>query len=103
MNVANERTRSCWMDFRPPNAPVLEANAEADAVVVGSGIAGLSVAYELASRGRSVRVLDRGEIASGMTARTTAHLASALDDLYSELVSSRGENIAHMLYESLAA
>ena len=32
-----------------------------DAVVVGGGVVGLSVAYELARRGRQVLVLDRGE------------------------------------------
>jgi signal transduction histidine kinase len=32
--------------------------------------------------GRSVIVLDRGRIGSGMTARTTVHLASALSNAY---------------------
>ncbi|MFN2579026.1 MAG: FAD-dependent oxidoreductase, partial [Pyrinomonadaceae bacterium] len=41
---------------------------------VGAGIAGLSVAYELARAGKSVVVLDRDQIGSGETARTTAHL-----------------------------
>jgi hypothetical protein len=51
MNVANERTKSCWMDFRLPDYPTLDSNISADVVVVGSGVAGLSVAYELALRG----------------------------------------------------
>jgi glycine/D-amino acid oxidase-like deaminating enzyme/nitrite reductase/ring-hydroxylating ferredoxin subunit len=103
MNVANERTKSSWMDFRLPDYPSLDANISADVVVVGSGIAGLSVAYELALQRQSVVMVDRGGIGSGMTARTTAHLASALDDFYSELFSSRDENIARLLHESLAA
>jgi glycine/D-amino acid oxidase-like deaminating enzyme/nitrite reductase/ring-hydroxylating ferredoxin subunit len=103
MNVANERTKSSWMDFRLPDYPSLDANISADVVVVGSGIAGLSVAYELALQRQSVVMVDRGGIGSGMTARTTAHLASALDDFYSELFSSRDENTARLLHESLAA
>ena len=83
MNVFAEQTRSPWMDVKVAGAPVLDSAERADVAVIGAGIAGLSVAYELLDRGKSVIVLDRGEIGSGMTARTTAHLATALDDNYS--------------------
>jgi glycine/D-amino acid oxidase-like deaminating enzyme len=83
--------------------PSAVGSGRADVVVVGSGIAGLSVAYELANRGRSVVVLDRGKIGSGMTARTTAHLASALDDDYKELISVRGQDCARLCYQSVTA
>jgi glycine/D-amino acid oxidase-like deaminating enzyme/nitrite reductase/ring-hydroxylating ferredoxin subunit len=62
-----------------------------DVVVVGAGIAGLSVAYHLCRRGRSVVVLDKGWIGSGETGRTTAHLSSALDDRYTVLERRHGE------------
>jgi glycine/D-amino acid oxidase-like deaminating enzyme/nitrite reductase/ring-hydroxylating ferredoxin subunit len=103
VNVANEKTRSLWMEISIPDAPALAENARADVVVIGSGIAGLSTAYELAVRGRSVVVVDRGGIGRGMTARTTAHLASALDDYYSELIKTRGRDVAQLTYESIAA
>jgi ribulose 1,5-bisphosphate synthetase/thiazole synthase len=49
VNVAAERTRSLWMDCEvAPRSPVLDGNESADTVIVGSGIAGLSTAYELA-------------------------------------------------------
>ncbi len=38
---------------------------EADIIVIGGGIAGASAAYHLAARGRSVALLERGDIASG--------------------------------------
>jgi ribulose 1,5-bisphosphate synthetase/thiazole synthase len=79
MSVYYERSRSVWMDIDPKSFPSLGVNTTADVVVVGSGIAGLSTAYELARRRSSVVVLDRGPIGRGMTARTTAHLTSALD------------------------
>jgi glycine/D-amino acid oxidase-like deaminating enzyme/nitrite reductase/ring-hydroxylating ferredoxin subunit len=91
------------MDLKAAKASALERSEDADVVVVGSGIAGLSCAYELAARGRSVIVLDRGDIGSGMTARTTAHLASALDDDYAKLLKSRGLDCARQLYQSLLA
>jgi glycine/D-amino acid oxidase-like deaminating enzyme/nitrite reductase/ring-hydroxylating ferredoxin subunit len=103
MNVAEERTKSFWMDTEVAAAPPLDGDRTADVVVIGSGIAGLSTAYELIARGRSVVVLDRGRIGSGMTARTTAHLASALDDRYAALISVRGIDAARVVYESQAA
>ncbi|WP_375159751.1 FAD-dependent oxidoreductase [Bradyrhizobium sp. RDT46] len=103
MNVRDEHTRSPWMDVSVAEAPALSGTVGADVVVIGSGIAGLSVAYELACHGRSVVVLDRGSIGSGMTARTTAHLATALDDGYDALVKVRGLDCARRLYQSVAA
>jgi glycine/D-amino acid oxidase-like deaminating enzyme/nitrite reductase/ring-hydroxylating ferredoxin subunit len=103
MNVADERTRSLWTDVTVAAAPCLDRNETADVAVVGSGIAGLSVAYELAQRGAKVVVLDRADIGTGMTARTTAHLASAFDDGYAELIKTRGRDVARLVYRSQAA
>jgi glycine/D-amino acid oxidase-like deaminating enzyme/nitrite reductase/ring-hydroxylating ferredoxin subunit len=103
MNVAEEKTRSVWMDTPVAEASQLDGDQTADVAVIGSGIAGLSTAYELMSRGRSVVVLDRGRIGSGMTARTTAHLASALDDRYADLIEARGLDAARIVYQSQAA
>jgi glycine/D-amino acid oxidase-like deaminating enzyme/nitrite reductase/ring-hydroxylating ferredoxin subunit len=84
-------------------APVLDRDEHADAVVVGSGIVGMSVAFELAKAGKKVVVLDRGPIGQGMTARTTAHLTAECDDGFDELISRRGEDIARLWYQSQAA
>lgn len=103
MNVFHEKSRSCWMEVEPKAFPALQRNETADVVVIGSGIAGLSTAYELARRGSIVIVLDRGPIARGMTARTTAHLTSALDDFYKELIKIRGEGLAKTHFASQAS
>ena len=47
MNVAEENTKSVWMDTEVAEAPALDGDQRADVVVIGSGIAGLSAAYEL--------------------------------------------------------
>src|SRR5205085_8474956 len=104
MNVADERSRSCWIEDAPAiDASPLQSDQKCDVAVIGSGIAGLSTAYELSRFGRSVIVIDRGRIGRGMTARTTAHLATELDDLYSELTRVRGENEARIYYDSQVA
>jgi glycine/D-amino acid oxidase-like deaminating enzyme/nitrite reductase/ring-hydroxylating ferredoxin subunit len=102
-NVQSERSVSLWMPISAVEAPQLGDSRPADLVVIGAGIAGLSIAYEALKRGRGVMILDRGAIASGMTARTTAHLASALDDRYFEFIKLRGEEEARSLYASLVS
>ncbi len=91
-------SRSLWMEIDvAPDATPLFTNERCDVVVVGSGIAGLSTAYELAKRNLSVIVIDRARICSGMTARTTAHLAPLCDDLMSEMTKLRGKELAQGL------
>ena len=95
---------SLWRaEFEPLAYPPLQADAECDLVVIGSGIAGLSSAYEAARFDARVIVIDRGDISSGMTARTTAHLVSEIDDRYFDLIKVAGEENAKLYYESQVA
>jgi glycine/D-amino acid oxidase-like deaminating enzyme/nitrite reductase/ring-hydroxylating ferredoxin subunit len=104
MSVSRERSVSLWMSTPVfENAPALDRKETADVVVIGSGIAGLSVAYELAGRGQDVVVLDRGPIGKGMTSRTTAHLTAQCDDGFHQLIGRRGEEAARLWYQSQAA
>src|SRR5436190_10518601 len=97
-------SKSLWMDIDVmPAAGALDGDANCDVAVVGSGIAGISTAYELSQRGRSVIVIDRKRIAGGMTSRTSAHLAPLCDDLMSEFRKIRGPEAARRFYESQAA
>lgn len=91
MDQTSQGTRSLWMNELPRAAPALTSNRRTEVVVVGAGIAGLTTAYLLARAGREVLVLDLGGVGHGMTARTTAHLAAALDDRWYRLVSQHGE------------
>ena len=95
---------SLWTaEFNMPTYPPLAEGARCGLLVVGSGIAGLSSAYEAARCGADVIVIDRGGIAGGITARTTAHLASEIDDFYSELIRAVGEEDARLYHESQVA
>ena len=53
--------------------------------------------------GLDVLVLDQGPIGGGQTARTSAHLASALDDRFYMLEKRFGRRNAKLCYESHAA
>src|SRR3954468_6478866 len=81
----------------------LRENTGCDVCVVGAGIAGLSVAYELGRTGQQVIVIDDGAIGRGMTGRTTAHLVNALDDRYYDIEKYHGEDGAVMAAQSHSA
>src|SRR3954466_4821220 len=79
-------TQSIWQATASiPSRPPLEDHVTADVCVVGAGIAGLSVAYQLARAGKRVVVLEKEQIGSGETGRTTAHLSKEIDDRYTAL------------------
>ncbi|MBR0698193.1 FAD-dependent oxidoreductase [Bradyrhizobium lablabi] len=94
-------SKSLWADVDVmPAAGSLAEDVECDVVVVGSGIAGTSTAYEVCKRGKSVVIIDRGRIAGGMTSRTSAHLAPLCDDLVSEI---KGSDATKLFCDSQAA
>ena len=103
MNVENERSRSLWMQAERPKARPLSSDLKVETLVVGAGIAGLSTAYELLLRGHEVAVVDRGAIAGGMTARTSAHLSCQIDDRYAKVIDVHGEEAAFRYFESQKA
>lgn len=73
---------SLWSDTadKPKQYQSLMADISADVCVIGAGISGLTVAYFLQKAGKKVIVVEAKKIGAGETSRTTAHLASALDD-----------------------
>ena len=97
-------TRSLWQDTASvPPRPALAEHVTTDVCVVGAGIAGLSVAYHLAQRGQRVVVVEKEQIGSGETGRTTAHLANAIDDRYVALEKAVGAENAKLAAESHTA
>jgi glycine/D-amino acid oxidase-like deaminating enzyme/nitrite reductase/ring-hydroxylating ferredoxin subunit len=98
-------TSSFWVeDVGLEQRSPLDSDISCDLVVIGSGIAGLSAAYEAARGGWAVVVIDRAATVGGvMTPRTTAHLATELDDYYHYLVKARGEDDARLYYDSQVA
>ncbi|HEV8589712.1 MAG TPA: FAD-dependent oxidoreductase [Pyrinomonadaceae bacterium] len=86
MHATSGTTVSVWAaNADTPSEKSLNKDTSANVVVIGAGIAGLSTAYLLSQKGKTVIVLDDGPIGGGMTARTTAHLTNALDDRFYEL------------------
>lgn len=82
---------------------MLPSELTTDVCVVGAGIVGMSAAYHLTGAGLQVVVIDDGPIGGGETSRTTAHLASALDDRFYRLERMHGPEGARLAAASHAA
>lgn len=100
---ADQAHRSVWLDTATPRTPPLGSAASCDVCVVGAGIAGLLTAQSLAEQGASVIVIDAASPAGGETARTTAHLVTAMDDRYTNLRTVHGARGAALIAQSHAA
>ena len=81
----------------------LQQNIEVDIVIVGGGIAGVTTAYMLIKEGKTVAIIEDGNIGSGETGRTTAHIVNALDDRYFEIEKTFGREGAKLAAESHTA
>jgi glycine/D-amino acid oxidase-like deaminating enzyme/nitrite reductase/ring-hydroxylating ferredoxin subunit len=95
-------TLSSWFgtaEALPTYSP-LHKSITTDVVIVGGGIAGLTTAYLLGLEGLKVVVLEDGELASGESGRTTAHLSNALDDRYTTLEQLFGKAGARLAADS---
>lgn len=103
MKQDSGKTKSVWLNSGTFPSTDLPNVTHADVCIVGAGFAGLSCAYTLIKKGFRVVVLDDGPPAGGETCRTTAHLASALDDRFMELERLHGEDGSRLAYESHAS
>ncbi len=91
---------SVWIDADVPQFDAHHLEPETDVCIIGAGIAGLTTAFELVRRGTRVTVIDDGPIGGGETGRTTAHLASAVDDRFYNLEHRFGPRGASLVAES---
>ena len=94
-------TDSVWVHQDPysqgPKFHKLTKDLQAEVCIVGSGIAGVSTAYELVSRGISVVLLEARDVVSGETGRTSGHLSS---DGYVDIAKKHGDEGAKNVAES---
>jgi glycine/D-amino acid oxidase-like deaminating enzyme/nitrite reductase/ring-hydroxylating ferredoxin subunit len=90
------RSEPIWRRNAPDLPSLVPLNEDDDAaidvLVIGAGIAGLSVALALLESGRDVTVIEKSAIGAGETERSSAHLAAALDDRFHRLERMHGED-----------
>jgi glycine/D-amino acid oxidase-like deaminating enzyme/nitrite reductase/ring-hydroxylating ferredoxin subunit len=97
-------TDAVWVHTEPyskrPQYPKLTQDLDTDVCVIGSGIAGISSAYELVKRGVNVVMIEARDILSGESGRTSGHLSSGLDEGYTVIKQKHGDKGAAIVQES---
>ena len=83
-------TKTCRIPKREP----LQRDKNTEVAVIGAGMAGILIAYQLQKAGKQVILLEANRIASGQTRNTTAKITSQHGLKYAALLSSHGEDLA---------
>lgn len=81
-------------------APMLDGDLDADIVVVGGGLAGLSVALSLAERGRAPVVLEAGSVGDGASGRNGGFVQVGWAKGDDELLAALGADGTRTLLEA---
>jgi glycine/D-amino acid oxidase-like deaminating enzyme/nitrite reductase/ring-hydroxylating ferredoxin subunit len=103
-SISSGENVSFWMDSTSIiSCGTADKNIQTEVLIIGGGIAGLTTAYKLLNNGKKVVVVEDGFIGSGETGRTTAHLATAIDDRYYFLEDTFGEAATKLIAESHVA
>lgn len=91
MEREKDRSESIWEEVSLPKFGSLKENKTVEVCVVGGGMAGVSIAYQLAKRGHKVMILEGSTLGSGQSSRTTAHLSYQMEETLERLVKKHSE------------
>src|SRR3989344_1201946 len=95
-----DRTESVWQEVNLPHFDSIKSHQKTETCIIGGGITGISIAYEMARRGHQVILVEAFRIGSGQTGRTTAHLTCQLEEQFKELVKIHDEKTVGIFYEA---
>lgn len=79
---------------------IKEIKDEVDICIIGAGITGITCGYELSKLGYTVSIIEKNEIGSGTTGRTTGKITSQHDSFYNYLEESFGIDTAKKYLEA---
>ena len=99
MNKATIVPEVFWYHNLAPMGPALDKNAEADVVVIGAGMSGLSCAQKLREHGHSVIVLEKTFSGGGASGKSSGFITPDSELELSNLIANYGPEKAKRLWD----
>lgn len=77
---------SLWLEkIQSKSEPILKDDICCDILIVGAGMTGVSIAYQLRNHNLNIVVVDKNQVGHGISARTTGKLTYLQETVYSNL------------------
>lgn len=92
--------KSIWENATLPDFESLDGDCETDVLIIGGGITGILIAYELSCANVKCAIAEANTLCSGVTKNTTAKITSQHGYIYSRLLKESGAKNARMYYEA---
>ncbi len=100
MNIRSNEPFWLIKNALPESYPSLQKDISTDILIIGAGITGALIAYQLLKEGKKVVMVDRRDVCNGSTAASTAMLQYEVDMPLHELIELRGLTPAVSSYKS---
>ena len=96
------KNESIWNKYRENNTKLLNKfkNIDTDILIIGAGITGIMTAYFLKDTNCKITIIDKSQICTGITSKTTAKITYLQQDIYRKLTNIHGKTIAKKYYKS---
>ena len=85
---------SIWQDIKSKSLKPISKNMDVDVLVIGGGISGLSVLYQLKDAPLKTLLVESGQCGFGVTSKSTAKITYLQGSLLEKIRKFHGENIA---------
>ena len=95
------KNSSIWLDGinRMVNNE-LNDDIDVDVLIIGGGITGVSILYNLIGSNLNVALVEKNRIGIGVTARTTGKLTFLQENIYSKIIKYKDRDSAKLYLES---
>ena len=91
------KTTSIWLDtIKEKHFPTLKERKNVDVLIIGGGLTGISLLYELKDTNFNVCLVERGKIGHGITSKSTAKINYLQGITYSKIQKEVSKTSAHL-------
>jgi succinate dehydrogenase/fumarate reductase flavoprotein subunit len=96
------QNQSIWINnkFKNKNMHKLDKDILCDVLVIGGGIAGLSVAYHMMNSNMRVVLIEKDKCGMGATSKNTGKLTWMQDLIYARLTNNYNSDVAKLYFDS---